>query len=289
MNTYSDAAMKTFQYIMSINKFREAIPEDHRPSWVKISTITVISTRSKNSKIVDYVKLRDIFTSLGSIKLKMINSKKTDGFEWQLKSSATFMNQITLWYKDSYSTKSIKVFSNGSLQMAGCSDIVDCSRVINQLNHLLIDLEVIDEPIPLTDYRIVMINTNFSLNCDVNVLKIIEHFSKSSIFNVTFEPDKYSAVKIKFKPAQDMKEVTVSIFGTGKVIITGAETLQEIALAYNTIIQQVNTHKADIKVSSNVSECKIFMGYKFDDLIPALKKLGIEPWTFARINQPIVF
>jgi len=282
---YSPSALKTFEYIMSINEFREAFTEEHKPSWLKISTITMISTYDK---AVDYAKLRDIFTKLGSITLNMKDSKSS-GFEWKLKSSAKFMNQVTLWYKDAYSTKSIKVFSNGSLQVAGCSDILDCTRVINQLNYLLKELEVIDKPAPLSSYRIVMINTNFSLNYDVNVHKIIEHFSKSSIFNVTFEPDKYSAVKIKFKPAQDMKEVTVSIFGTGKVIITGAETLQEIALAYNIIVQNIHSYRDEIKVSKNPSECKIFMGYRFDDWIPTLKKMGVKPWTFERTNQPIVF
>ena len=284
-NMYSESALKTFQYIMSIHEFRKAFSDEHKPSWLKISTITMISTYEKT---VDYAKLRDIFTKLGSITLQMKDSKST-GFEWRLKSSAKFMNQVTLWYKDVYSTKSIKVFSNGSLQVAGCSDVLDCSRVIHQLNYLLKELKVIDEPAPLSSYRIVMINTNFSLNYDVNVFKIIEHFSKSHIFNVTFEPDKYSAVKIKFKPAQDMKEVTVSIFGTGKVIITGAETLQEIALAYNIIIQHVHSYKSDIKVSKNTSECKVFMGYTFDDWIPTLSKMGIQPWTFSRVNQPIVF
>jgi hypothetical protein len=162
-------------------------------------------------------------------------------------------------------------------------------RIINQLNYLLKTLEVVDEPAPISSYRIVMINTNFSLNYDVNVIKVIEHFSSSPIFNVTFEPDKYSAVKIKFKPAQDMKEVTVSIFGTGKVIITGAETLQEIALAYNTIVQHINAHKADIKVSKNPWNCRVFMGYDFADWIPTLEKLNTKPWTFSRINKAVVF
>lgn len=283
--TYSDSALSTFQFLTTIHEFREAVNEEHRPSWVKISTITMVSTYAKP---VDYAKLRDIFGKLGSITLNMRGST-SPGFEWKLKSSAKFMNQVTLWYMDSYSTKSVKVFSNGSLQVAGCSDVLDCMRVINQLNYLLKTLEVIDEPAPISSYRIVMINSNFSLNYDVNLIKVIEHFSSSPIFNVKFEPDNYSAVLIKFKPAQDMKEVTVSIFGTGKVIITGAETLQEIALAYNTTVQHINAHKEDIKVSKNPWNCRIFMGYDFKDWIPALEKLNTKPWTFSRINKAVVF
>lgn len=282
---YTDSALKTFEFLMTIHKFREAVEEEHRPSWLKISTITMVST---NQKVVNFEKLRALFEKLGSVTLNMRDSK-APGFEWKLKSSAKFMNQVTLWYMDCYSTKSVKVFSNGSLQVAGCSDVLDCMRIINQLNYLLKTLEVVDEPAPISSYRIVMINTNFSLNYDVNVIKVIEHFSSSPIFNVTFEPDKYSAVKIKFKPAQDMKEVTVSIFGTGKIIITGAETLQEIALAYNTIVQHINAHKEEIKVSKNPWNCRVFMGYDFADWIPALKKLGTKPWTFSRINKAVVF
>jgi TATA-box binding protein (TBP) (component of TFIID and TFIIIB) len=282
---YTDSTLKTFEFLMTIHKFREAIEEEHRPSWLKISTITMVST---NKKVVNFEKLRALFEQLGSVTLNMRDSE-APGFEWKLKSSAKFMNQVTLWYMDCYSTKSVKVFSNGSLQVAGCSDVLDCMRIINQLNYLLKTLEVVDEPAPISSYRIVMINTNFSLNYDVNVIKVIEHFSSSPIFNVTFEPDKYSAVKIKFKPAQDMKEVTVSIFGTGKVIITGAETLQEIALAYNTIVQHINAHKADIKVSKNPWNCRVFMGYDFADWIPTLEKLNTKPWTFSRINKAVVF
>lgn len=283
--TYSESALSTFQFLMTIHKFREAIEEENRPSWVKISTITMVSTYAKP---VDCAKLRDIFGKLDSVTLNMRDSK-APGFEWKLKSSAKFMNQVTLWYMDSYSTKSVKVFSNGSLQVAGCSDVLDCMRVINQLNYLLKTIEVIDEPAPISSYHIVMINTNFSINYDVNLIKVIEHFSSSPIFSVEFEPDNYSAVLIKFKPAQDMKEVTVSIFGTGKIIITGAQTLQEIALAYNTIVQNINAHKKDIKVSKNPWNCRIFMGYDFKDWIPALEKLNTKPWTFNRINKAVVF
>ena len=282
---YADSHTKTFEFLATIHKFREAIEEEHRPSWVKISTITVVST---NRKIVDFVKIKDLFTKLGSVTLKKKDSA-APGFEWKYKPSTKFMNQVTLWYMDCYSTKSIKIFSNGSLQIAGCSDILDCARVIHQLNYLLKTLEVIDEPAPISSYRIVMINTNFSINYDVNLMKVIEHFSSCPIFNVEFNPDEYSAVKIKFKPAQDMKEVTVSIFGTGKIIITGAETLQEIALAYNTIVQHINAHKGDIKVSRNQCDCNIFMGYNFKDWVPALQKMGTRPWTFQRINKTVVF
>jgi TATA-box binding protein (TBP) (component of TFIID and TFIIIB) len=84
-----------------------------------------------------------------------------------------------------------------------------------------------------------MINTNFSLNSSVNLNKIIQKFSKIPGFKVTFDPDRYSAVKIKFVPGEGMKQVTASIFSTGKIIVTGAQKLDEIAQAYKILNQNL--------------------------------------------------
>ena len=40
---YPSIANTTFSYLLTIGKFRDAIPEIHRPSWVKITTITMVS------------------------------------------------------------------------------------------------------------------------------------------------------------------------------------------------------------------------------------------------------
>lgn len=283
---YSAIAQKSFSYILTLNEFRNSYPVELRPSWIKITTITMIST---SLMAIDIHKLRESFTKLGSVKLKMENSKETEGFEWKLKPT-TFYNQITLGYTDRYSTKSIKVFPNGSIQVAGCSDLFDCIRIINQLSYLFTELLDIPTNIPIESYHIVMINTNFSLNYNVNLMKIVDHFSSNGLFNVSFEPDRYSAVKIKFKPAKDMKEVTVSIFSTGKIIITGAETLKEIVYAYNLINSHINSAKG-IRVSptKETDLFETFMGYKFSEWIPKLKELNFKSWVFTRSNPEIIF
>jgi TATA-box binding protein (TBP) (component of TFIID and TFIIIB) len=282
---YSAIADKSFSYVLTLNEFRNSIPEEHRPSWIKITTITMVSMSEVK---IDIHKLRDIFTKLGTIRIKIKNGKG-DGFEWKLKPT-TFYNQITLGYIDQYSTKSIKVFPNGSIQVAGCSDLFDCMRIIGQLSFLFKELLGMEKTVPIESYRVVMINTNFSLNYNVNLMKIADHFSRHGIFNVSFEPDRYSAVKVKFKPASDMKEVTVSIFSTGKIIVTGAETLKEIVYAYNIINHHINS-KPGLKVSKTAETdvFETFLGYKFVDWIPVLKDKGFKAWTFNRTNESILF
>ena len=275
----------TFNYLMTIGYFRENFPEEHRPSWVKITTITIIS---KFVQEIDIHKLRNRLQEMGTIKIRVCGST-FDGFEWKLKPT-TFYNQVTLGYTDQYSTKSVKVFPNGSVQVAGCSDLFDCRNIIKQLTFIL--NTVLETDVASNGFRVVMINTNFSLNYNINLMETARVFNSEPVFtSVTFDPDRYSAVKIKFKPAADMKQVTASIFSTGKIIVTGAETLKEIAFAYNIINQHINAHKDRVKVSRTTAT-DVFdtvYGYKIDECIEHLREKGYSPWHFTRVNAPINF
>jgi TATA-box binding protein (TBP) (component of TFIID and TFIIIB) len=138
-----------------------------------------------------------------------------------------------------------------------------------------------------------MINSNFSLNWNINLMRTADHFEKySDIFKVSFEPDRYSAVKVKFKPAEDMKEVTTSIFSTGKVIITGAETFKEIAFAYNIINQHINTEPS-IRVGEVAPDKKeIFdslSGANINDIVKKLRGMNVKSWKRTIENRQINF
>jgi hypothetical protein len=87
-----------------------------------------------------------------------------------------------------------------------------------------------------------------------------------------------------------MKEITTSIFGTGKIIITGAETLKEIAFAYNIINQHINECPG-IRVSEAQVYDKFdeYFGYKIDKVIERVRKLGFKSWTNTITNRQINF
>src|SRR6056300_1635789 len=284
---YSSIANNTFSYLLTIDEFRNKIEESLKPSWIKITTITMISSFSQK---VDTHKLRDVFEKNEVLKIKNSNGLDDYAFEWRLKPT-TFYNQVTLTYYDSYSTKSIKVFPNGSIQVSGCSDLYDCKRIIKQLSYIFKKYLGFDEELPVDSFRVVMINSNFSLNYNLNLMRVASHFeSAGDVFKVSFEPDRYSAVKIKFKPADDMKEITCSIFSTGKIIITGAETLKEIAFAYNIINQHINENPT-IRVSrtQETDVFDIYLGYKCDPFVELLKKRGFKSWVHTINNRQINF
>jgi len=225
-------------------------------------------------------KIKEWFAKHGSIQVGK--------FVWTMKSTS-FYNQISIGYEDVYSKKSIKLFPNGSIQVSGCSDLFDCRRVTLQVKAILWNVAEVE--VTLGDFRVVMINSNFSLNYHLNLFAIVAHFEEAGpMFDVSFDPDRYSAVKIKFKPASDMKRITASIFSTGRIIVTGAETLKEIAYAYNIINQHIRTSEC-IKVKPMIQQetFDVILGYKIPELCETLRHKGFKPWDFVEINDKINF
>jgi TATA-box binding protein (TBP) (component of TFIID and TFIIIB) len=234
--TYDPSIMcrdDTFKYIVTLDAIRKK--HENRPSWIQITTITMTCKLFTASRI-DLDAIREAFRTEKTIRIRR-KGALYDGHVWTMKDT-TFYNQVTIGYTDQYSTKSIKVFPNGSFQVAGCSDLYDCQRVSKQLSFLL--SSILNVELTADAFRVVMINTNFSMNRPVNLHKILEKLGRE--FDVTFNPDRYSAVKIKFRPQEDMKQVTASVFSTGKIIVTGAETLKEIVFAYDIL----NTYLRDM-------------------------------------------
>ena len=259
-------ALDTFPYILTLDKIRRRYKE--RPSWIHITTITMTCSLQTG---IDLNKIREAFREQGSFRVRHKGALYS-GHEWKMKET-TFYNQVTIGYRDNYTTKSIKVFPNGSFQVAGCADMYDCVRVTRSLSHLLSQI-LGREDIKTAPFHVVMINTNFALNHQVNLMEIFDQLSSKSKYDVSFDPDRYSAVKIKFSPKPGMKQVTASVFSTGKVIVTGAETLREIAFAYETLNSELGIEGP----KNNDDESAIVMGATFQKWVRTLTTRGVKPW-----------
>jgi TATA-box binding protein (TBP) (component of TFIID and TFIIIB) len=192
---------------------------------------------------------------------------------------------------DAYSTKSIKLFSNGSIQVAGCSNVLDCKRVVTQLK-ILIEF-ITEKPVdmPFSSFKVVMINTNFSVNYKLHVFNIARNLAENPMFDVTYEPNNYSGVNVKFSPMPGMKRVTTNIFSTGNIIITGAETLMEVAHAYRIINANLIGGDVRIEPSDVVKTFETTMGAKFTEWLrvmpvkdPVLVKKRMDA-LYARTSE----
>ena len=263
--------MESFPYIQKLNRVREDLLKNTElpaPSWVRITTITMCS---KFLEDIDLPKFRENFKKLETVYVRPKGSRAR-GFAWKMKETA-FYNQVTIGYEDHSSRKSIKLFPNGSIQVAGCADLFDCRRILKQLSFILMVVLGKDIKVPVDEVSVKMINTNFSLNSSVNLLKIIGKLSKptpgqdsaSPSFKVTFDPDRYSAVKVKFVPREGQKQVTASIFSTGKIIVTGAQTLDEIAEAYTILNQNLRDPAILIKPVAQPELFDNIMGATFEE------------------------
>jgi hypothetical protein len=71
---YSAIANNSFSYLLTLDEFRKELPEETRPSWIKITTITMVSSFIQD---IDIKKLRGIFEEMGSYKLRRVGTGVT--------------------------------------------------------------------------------------------------------------------------------------------------------------------------------------------------------------------
>lgn len=190
----------------------------------------------------------------------------------------SFDNQVTVIYKfrDNYHPN-IKVFRNGNIQMTGVRLIEDGERVVgiiaDELRRIHREgvpniVENIDDVVP-SDFKVRMINSNFSIpysvrRKDLHRLLISSEYNNNCIFQGTTYPGVklyfyWNAAKNGYQDGicrcsdpcfgkgtgngnGECKKVTVAIFESGNVLITGANTVQQIDDAYAFITMVLVKH-----------------------------------------------
>jgi TATA-box binding protein (TBP) (component of TFIID and TFIIIB) len=96
----------------------------------------------------------------------------------------------------------------------------------------------------MSEPKIIMINSDFSVNYNIDRYLCNDILNKKyyKFSSTTFEPCIYAAVKCKYfsKSGHDVK---LSIFRTGKILIKGANSFEQIDEAYNFITVFFETEK----------------------------------------------
>jgi TATA-box binding protein (TBP) (component of TFIID and TFIIIB) len=165
---------------------------------------------------------------------------------------------------------STKIFHNGSCTVTGTRSISNIIVMIRQMVNILnsynkvINLIDPSKPMGIEYTKINMINSDFTIKKKIRqkLLNKIINYEEYSLINggnikrSVFDPDGYHGVKIKYvhkpptireiqrnekihltrKGIEKYKgEVTISVFNTGAVIITGGKTPEETISAYKFI------------------------------------------------------
>ena len=249
----------TARFLLNIQATRKSFEKNLRPSWLKITTITVVMNIQKPIDIRAIEKALEPGIDLGR--------DDTHVFKWSV-TPTKFHNQITIGYTDDRSKKSIKLFPNGAIQIAGCSDLLDCERVRDQLNVILENFN--PQGGSIDKYSIAMINTNFYMSHKLNLGAVLEEFAE---YDPSFNSDVYSGVIVKIPFAKAEKPVTVSIFTSGAVIITGAKDLGNIAKAYRQVAFRLA--KPDVILMMKSKNQKVpytLFGFPISKLVKAYQK-----------------
>lgn len=234
-------------------EIRDSSTLETEPSYLSMTTITSTFKISTN---IDVQKLKQQMKDTPLIIKKKGSTK--NGYTWKIKDNK-FFNQITAEYVDEFSKKSIKFFPNGSIHVTGCSDLVDCRRVCEQVKFCI--KKYTDTSVTISDFRVLMINANFSMNSFLNLQKVSTNAENTGCI-VSFKPEIYSAVKIKFVPGPCMKKITASVFSSGCVLITGAKTLREITSSYKFLLNILSN--TCVKPHPNPKHFNSFLAIPFE-------------------------
>ena len=160
------------------------------------------------------------------------------------------------------------VFPNGSFRTVGCRTIKTCTIMINELFCFFkYNKDMVENPsqFSLKNIRISMINSDFKLSRKIkqkklfNLLKEYTIENGGNIRNNTFNPDKYPGINVKFikdttKVNSSIKftrkgrkkidgEVSILIFRSGSIIITGYKKPMEAKDAFDYICKLIIDNK----------------------------------------------
>jgi len=192
-----------------------------------------------------------------------------------------FDNQVTVIYKLKTYFPNIKVFRNGSIQMTGIRTKEDgelaCSQIAQEIDRMQQPQDpenTARERVKASEFTVRMINCDFGVPYKVKRKKLHTILISADYNNVcSFQPVDYPGVKLQYYwnndekyakngvcrcPSQcfgkgtsfgqgQCKKVTVSIFDSGKILITGANSFYQVNSAYRYIRDVIKDNEDDVK------------------------------------------
>lgn len=236
---------------------------DKLPGEVKISTMTITCKLGTNINLENVAKYIDLNMN-GILSIRCGHKLECSRTLVELKKSKNknknknkkknnFYNQATMLIRHSDNKEiNVKLFKNGSVQMTGCKSIENAKEVVGILmkellveKAILVNGEIIEKKyvdnvdnIKISDFKVVMINSNFKVNYSIDRETLYKILINEDII-CTYEPCIHACVNIKFNCKFDGKVISIFVFQSGAIIITGANNVIHIISAYNFIIDKL--------------------------------------------------
>ena len=226
--------------------------------------------------VIEPNNISECLEMLNSIEQLESNSLKKHGRQKKKKDNENFYNSCSIIVKASLNIKcvNIKLFNNGKITLTGSKEEFDgyksCVVLLEEMKKnkdIFLDTEIDISKLKITNYKITMINSDFDTNFKIDLLKLLDVLNnyEKDLFT-KFNPEKYRGLIIGFywntnKKIQDgkclckskcngkgigtgdgeCKKITISVFKSGSIIITGGRLIKQIDDAYikiNSILKE---------------------------------------------------
>ena len=240
---------------------------------LRISTITSVLQLSQ------IIELKKIYTNLpisknylpyieyGCDNIPRGFSEKSLIKKRKKKKKKIFYNQATIHVIHDGKIMNVKLFNNGRIQITGLKNENQAGKLVLKLLQYFKDFEVISDYTELIENKIVLINSDFDLGFEINREELHYEIIENDIYS-SYEPCIYPGVNIKYfiNASQtntcgicecenmctgkgngcgdgDCKKVTIAVFKSGKVIITGGQNKDQIIESYRFITNFIQNKK----------------------------------------------
>ena len=230
------------------NEYMRLMKTVHSNNHVlNVSTITLICNLN-----VDRVCMQTFCENFDESSIEMKRYKRNKEYEVTKrgKIKKSFFNQVTLNYSD-ISKKSIKVFSNGKLQMTGLTSCLECNQVASMVNGWL-KKYLNDDTIRITKMYIGMINSNFSMMTNLDLIRLNVILNQDRHVVSIYNPESYPAINMKY--VREDVSVSVFIFATGNIVITGGKRLGDMRVAYSFVEGVIRANPAVCKPDKHTTK-----------------------------------
>lgn len=148
------------------------------------------------------------------------------------------------------------IFKNGIFNVTGVRSIEEAYLVLNYIYEQFVTLSIV-EPVDelVIDHKIRMIVSTFSINnTDFILEQLKEHIEKKIPDTlIKYNTDNHPGLIVKFPvPGETDKYITFIFFGSGKVIVTGANSFDSLYRKYNDISLFIKENKESFTLEKQI-------------------------------------
>lgn len=235
----------------------------------KLNTQIILKSLAESLNTNDNI----LYIEYGSEINKGFNDKKLS--KKKLESKKYFYNQLTLHIHNSLKKNkrvNVKIFNNGRIQMTGInSDLVGSTTMeivlkefilLSNKSDIFSDINILQ----IGDLETVLINSDFDIHHEVDRDNLHRAIVDNGYLS-SYEPCNYPGVNIKYyynplkrnfgicdcekhcngKGLNDTcKKITIAVFKSGKIIITGGRSKYHIQIAYEFITEFIQENREKV-------------------------------------------